>query len=1449
MADPEVERAWEGCGRNHDMMSARDGGTDLVGGIQLAKSAEGQLQERKPRKRGGGKNKKRNWELRRKSEGIQDLGLDTENTARPINTEDQNEFLADYDVKPGDTDFIPRVFDVAPDEEKARLSTSSPSSRSIKQSLLPVKEEKRKRNRNRNGMVKDVLNNTASILARAMGDDSDKVGEILQQATEQIRLVAKVLLDDIENAGVNEEELYNAPPRKKTKCEVRRERRKSRVTERSQPRSRRLEKKHKPSEQTLSKIPADVLSAAAAARKAVELAAKGPVAQLIIEQSKPENRIRERLKKRNHNRLKEDITNPMTLKGTEPHIEAYGLSNRMIVDTVGQETKDENQAHESHSTPHIPIAADIPVLVPKVRRTRSRKSKSSRNVQDKKIVYQKDEASKSDASEQANVPKTHDVHTLSTEKDISPDISHDPADETIVDEQDKVGGVEMTSRIPDPLASGAAKDKKSRRGRKNQQAKERAAERWVETQAKNQKIVPDSQDGSIVDENYEGAGTEVDQLADTLMEDVDVPAPMPVEQPTKDTPISSLFAIDLEPSKIETIENSAVLSELPNTNQVKEAQGGRQNRARKAMANLENEDNNDSEESKELKIEGSETRKYDEGVSIAVKEQLEAARQWQPQPQVIIYTSSEPTDPSGEVNDTSLQSTAVDPDQASPVTASAKKRRRILGAVANPSPKTQLGHNGTFASPEQIPTAKQSHRSKAKKRRLAIVERELGITLSDNHDCLSEDDHISTRQHRSSSVAAAIQGTSDQMTFTDRPSDIEDMILNKFAHDHSSTPEDLNRPQLGSPPSSTKEDSFVDLPVLRSTPLRSKDRHQKGGLLKTLSPSVSPSAIKSNESRDECGQFLNAIANGTIDLTRLADKHQHRVNNHKARTSEDSTLSMLFIGSSQHALRNPGPLTEQGVLTTTQRDILPLSRNTDFSKPLLDSPTSGKTFTPQIQKVRRNKAEYFFDKTERLIRCLDPAYNTLDLATPNTTIRHDLTLSNLDYDEPPSAQLLDDAFVETSDPCTEGFVSSPALGSDQTSNQQIQNFLSRSLGQSGDSSINNTVKKERAKRPPTKSPFFKPPPTTPMNKKSKILSTNENDNNLEHSATPRLTMPQNAHSRPSESPKKSSPAGIISCIPFPKLPLPLFGLIQEKLAHDPFQLLIAVTLLNRTRGKLAIPTFFELVQKYPTPKCLALADREDIVSTIRHLGLHNQRAATIQTYSHQWLTDPPMKGKRFAVKGYPEANSGRDIKDEIITDDDPREGWEIGHMTQGPYALDSWRIFCRDELRGLATDWNGEDSKEECFQPEWMRVLPEDKELRAYLRWMWLKEGFEWDPFTGEKEVASKKLLTAAKNGKIAWDDTGGMRILDDDEQQAKEASPINLPLESKQKTADRPVKNPDGGEKGDLEMPSPSCKRSKVGLAVENGEVSEGVDVNDEDIAAIAILKNAIRKMRSKKS
>lgn len=185
------------------------------------------------------------------------------------------------------------------------------------------------------------------------------------------------------------------------------------------------------------------------------------------------------------------------------------------------------------------------------------------------------------------------------------------------------------------------------------------------------------------------------------------------------------------------------------------------------------------------------------------------------------------------------------------------------------------------------------------------------------------------------------------------------------------------------------------------------------------------------------------------------------------------------------------------------------------------------------------------------------------------------------------------------------------------------------------------------------------------------------------------------------------------------------------------------------------------MEKYDTAQKLKDAKQEEITDMIRHLGLQNNRAEAYQRYAADFIADPPQKGRRHRVKDYPTKGSGRDIKKgEILDDDDSREAWEIGHITHGPYFIDSWRIFCRDVLRGLATGWNGEGAPED-FQPEWMRVQPADKELKAFLRWMWLKQRFDWDPITGDIEAATPELVLAAEEGRIAWDDEGELKILE----------------------------------------------------------------------------------------
>ncbi|ROW11177.1 hypothetical protein VMCG_01156 [Cytospora schulzeri] len=324
---------------------------------------------------------------------------------------------------------------------------------------------------------------------------------------------------------------------------------------------------------------------------------------------------------------------------------------------------------------------------------------------------------------------------------------------------------------------------------------------------------------------------------------------------------------------------------------------------------------------------------------------------------------------------------------------------------------------------------------------------------------------------------------------------------------------------------------------------------------------------------------------------------------------------------------------------------------------------------------------------------------------------------------------------------------------------------------------------------------FKAPGNTPTKSKtpqskaaSHFFGTPNAQKKIDEARTAAIT--------PSPNSKKSSrPArGTVSALPIPPLSAERFGLVQEEFASDPFRLLVAVTFLVRTPGRVAIPVFRQLMERYPTPEALAAADPADIEAMMHHLGLSNQRTETIQKYARIWLERPPCKDVRYGVKNYPQKGDGKDVragevfgpedsdaeKDMTLKtgspdnydsakENDPRAktkargfgtSWEIGHLTSGRYALDSWRIFCRDVLLGRAEDWKGQ-GRDPSFQPEWMRVLPEDKELRACLRWMWMREGWEWDAMTGEKVPLGEELRLAVDEGRVAYDSSGQLQIVD----------------------------------------------------------------------------------------
>lgn len=190
--------------------------------------------------------------------------------------------------------------------------------------------------------------------------------------------------------------------------------------------------------------------------------------------------------------------------------------------------------------------------------------------------------------------------------------------------------------------------------------------------------------------------------------------------------------------------------------------------------------------------------------------------------------------------------------------------------------------------------------------------------------------------------------------------------------------------------------------------------------------------------------------------------------------------------------------------------------------------------------------------------------------------------------------------------------------------------------------------------------------------------------------------------------------------PFPSLALRLhglpanrvtfFGLVQELLTPDIFGSIVVTILLNQTTGRSAIPVFYELMLRYPTPRTLAAADVQELTELLRPIGLHNRRAKRLKELGEAWCAMPPRWGvlhKSRVVLPHSESEPGstvvtakadgedggasRDGESPSLTSSQvplPRRGkksprprptyppTEVSHLPGvGRYALDSFLLF------------------------------------------------------------------------------------------------------------------------------------------------------------------------------
>ena len=247
------------------------------------------------------------------------------------------------------------------------------------------------------------------------------------------------------------------------------------------------------------------------------------------------------------------------------------------------------------------------------------------------------------------------------------------------------------------------------------------------------------------------------------------------------------------------------------------------------------------------------------------------------------------------------------------------------------------------------------------------------------------------------------------------------------------------------------------------------------------------------------------------------------------------------------------------------------------------------------------------------------------------------------------------------------------------------------------------------------------------------------------------------HNDGNSTEQSSKPLYKLSSMAFPRLDAPRFGVAQEQLADDPFKVLIACVFLTRTKGSVSMPVCRELFRRYPTPQSLADADVVEITLMFQPLGLQNRRAKTVINLAKAWIECPPTRGRLYSRPRYRVRKVGSEISRvrnvREFDEDWPVVAWEIFHLPGiGDYALDSWRIFCRDSLRGIPSDLQDMTSPNGAAherKQEWTSVIPLDKELIAYIRWRWLRLNYLWNPVKGSKIKVDGQLIELLQNQEV----------------------------------------------------------------------------------------------------
>lgn len=79
--------------------------------------------------------------------------------------------------------------------------------------------------------------------------------------------------------------------------------------------------------------------------------------------------------------------------------------------------------------------------------------------------------------------------------------------------------------------------------------------------------------------------------------------------------------------------------------------------------------------------------------------------------------------------------------------------------------------------------------------------------------------------------------------------------------------------------------------------------------------------------------------------------------------------------------------------------------------------------------------------------------------------------------------------------------------------------------------------------------------------------------------------------------------------------------VQLGLGGDPWRVMLASIMLNRTSIVQVRPVLQDFLNRWPFPEQLAEADPADVADVMRTLGLHNQRGRRLVQLAREWQSE------------------------------------------------------------------------------------------------------------------------------------------------------------------------------------------------------------------------------------